>query len=75
MTRRELVIDLYKKGHTINYITKKIYNNLNKDFFRDLSVNKYINKKNYKDVEFCRNMVESTILEHISTQKETQFPL
>lgn len=75
MTSKEMIINLYEKGHAVNYIVKKIYNDLNRGFFIDIKINKYIDKNNYKDMNYCRNMVESVILDYISTSKETKFPL
>ena len=72
MTTREYVIHLYDEGYSVNFIVRQVYRKLNKGFFIDIKVNYFVNKKLYKNMNYCRNMVESTLLEHISTPKETQ---
>ena len=70
MTSREYVIQMYLAGHSVNYIVKQIYNKLNKRFFDDIKFNRFIDKNEYKNMKYCRNKVEKTLLEHISATKE-----
>lgn len=69
MTNRELVIDLYRKGYSINHIIYKIFNRLNKSYYIYFKQTGISDKDKYRSIEECRNLVESTILEHITNKK------
>lgn len=69
MDINSLILDLYSKGHSIGYITQCVYKDLNKPYFRDFYNKKIADSSKYHKMEFCRNLVESTILEHITTQR------
>lgn len=68
-TNREMVLDLYKKGHSLSYITQCLYKMLNKEYFNDYYNHKIINSSKYHKLELCKNLVESTILEYLQTQR------
>lgn len=70
MDLKEFVIDLYKRNYSIKYITRRVYNLLNKKYFTDFQKTKIINKNNYFNIDFCRNKVETIILDFISVSKE-----
>lgn len=69
MDREEFILDKYSKGHSIGYITQCVYNNLNKIYFDDFYNKKFVNSSKYHKIDFCRELVERTILEHIATQR------
>lgn len=69
MDSKELILGLYKRGHSVSFIAQCIYKTLNKDYFYDFYNKKIINSSKYHKIDFCRELVESTILEHISKQR------
>ena len=69
MDRRDFILELYGKGHSVGYITQCIYKNLNNDYFYDFYTKKIVDSSKYHKMEFCRKLVESTILEHFSIQR------
>lgn len=60
----QLILDLYKKGHSIGYITQCVYKNVNKTYFDIFYSSKVVDSTKYHKIDFCRNLVESTILEY-----------
>lgn len=64
MNIKEMIIDLYLKGHSIQYITQCVYKRMNKSYFNDFHKNHVIKMEKYCYIEKCRNLVEKTILEY-----------
>lgn len=69
MDIRDFILELYGKGHSIVYITQCVYKKLNHNYFYDFYTKKIVDISKYHKIALCRELVECTILEHITTQK------
>lgn len=66
MDIKDLIIDLYNAGHSIGYISQCVHKNLNKSYFEDFYIENSIDSSKYHKMDFCRKLVEKTILEYSS---------
>lgn len=69
MNIEEMIIDLFLKGHSINYITNRVYRRKNISYFNDYYKKGFINKDKYSYINDCRNLVEKTILKYQTNKK------
>lgn len=67
MLMKDLVLGLYKKGHSISYITQRVLNSRNKKCFDDFNDSRVFDIKKYHTRRFCREFVETTILNYLKT--------
>ncbi len=70
MLIKDTIIDLYAKGHSVQYITQVVYKNRNKTYFDEFKQYRIIDSNNYFTLKVCRNLVEGTILEHLKELEE-----
>ncbi len=66
MDYREYILDLYGKGYSFGYISQCVYKLINKSYFEAFRVKKNSTVPDCYKMSFCKNLVESTILEHTS---------
>lgn len=64
MDIKEMIIKMYLKGYSIDYIKQLVYRRMNKSYFNDFFYKGIVKRDNYTYMEDCRNLVEKTILEH-----------
>lgn len=65
LSRRQTVIDMYKKGYSIKFIVNSLYKTMNKSYYDDFFNKHILDNKKYYDIDYCRKMVQSTILDFI----------
>lgn len=70
MDLEDFILQLYGKGRSVGYITQCVYKKLNHGYFYDFYSGRKVDVSKYHKIDFCRNKVERTILEHISTTKD-----
>lgn len=64
---------MYKKGYSIKFIVNSLYKTMNKSYYNDFFNKHILDNKKYYDIDYCRKMVQSTILDFI--KKKGQSPL
>ena len=73
MNIKETILDMYLKGHTIDFIVISVYRLQNNAYFNDFHKNKIISKDKYHYMKSCRHLVEKVILDYTTKQRTTSF--